>query len=384
MKINLRRNLFYLLAFNISWYLRKITDIIIESLFNAKFHYIYLYLMTFGQMLGGLSIYLYHYSHLRQKKKADYFEMDLIYNRKVLEIPDGRFKKSLLIFFAGFFDFMEFIILTFYVYTFDSDFSPSIDLRFRCLLTIVSSLICKYALKFKYSRHHVLSLVVMSLFLCISIILEIVYTSNNMGRFIFSLCLTLFSYICCGYTDCIEKYLVEVNYENPFKIIMNEGICEFIFSVFYSIGKQPFKEITKTYEDYSAGEFTLLIFLFFLHLVFSMGVNAYKIYCNAIYSPMAKSLMEYILVPFMNLHYFYNERDFHDDSIFFLISEIICLIIDFFGCVYNEYIILFCCGLEHETKSEITKRSINIANFPEGYTLSEIIENDNISSVNEE
>ena len=29
----------------------------------------------------------------------------------------------------------------------------------------------------------------------------------------------------------------------------------------------------------------------------------------------------------------------------------------FFGCVFNEYIILYCCGLEHETQDEIADRA---------------------------
>ena len=29
----------------------------------------------------------------------------------------------------------------------------------------------------------------------------------------------------------------------------------------------------------------------------------------------------------------------------------------FFGCVYNEYLILYCCGLELETQDEIADRA---------------------------
>ena len=29
----------------------------------------------------------------------------------------------------------------------------------------------------------------------------------------------------------------------------------------------------------------------------------------------------------------------------------------FFGCVFNEYIILYCCGLENETQDEIADRA---------------------------
>ena len=72
---------------------------------------------------------------------------------------------------------------------------------------------------------------------------------------------------------------------------------------------------------------------------------------------MAKSLMDYFMTPFYNIFYYFYAKDFFDNKIYFIISEIISLIIDFFGCLYNEFIILFCCGLEHETKPEIKIRA---------------------------
>lgn len=41
--------------------------------------------------------------------------------------------------------------------------------------------------------------------------------------------------------------------------------------------------------------------------------------------------------------------------------NMICsLIITFFGCVYNEFIILFFCGLEFDTYEEVSKRASNL------------------------
>lgn len=42
----------------------------------------------------------------------------------------------------------------------------------------------------------------------------------------------------------------------------------------------------------------------------------------------------------------------------------ICLVTDFFGCVYNEYIILSCCGLEVDTIDEIIIRATCLENIP--------------------
>ena len=81
--------------------------------------------------------------------------------------------------------------------------------------------------------------------LLISLIFELCYKSDNVS---FGNCLVArllcFGYlICISYNDCIEKYLVNTNFTSPFKIVMIEGIFEFIMSSFLSIGKAPFKEI---------------------------------------------------------------------------------------------------------------------------------------------
>ena len=45
----------------------------------------------------------------------------------------------------------------------------------------------------------------------------------------------------------------------------------------------------------------LFIFLFILYTLFQVIVNIYRIYCNVIYSPMARSLVDYLMNPFINI-----------------------------------------------------------------------------------
>ena len=88
--------------------------------------------------------------------------------------------------------------------------------------------------------------------------------------------------------------------------------------------------------EISPGYFLLLIFLFFLYLILLAILNAYKVYCNVIYSPMAKSLMDYLMSPFFCIYYFIENDDFNKNYFYFFISEFIVIIIVFFSCVYNE------------------------------------------------
>ena len=72
---------------------------------------------------------------------------------------------------------------------------------------------------------------------------------------------------------------------------------------------------------------------------------------------MARSFAKYFLNPLFNIYFYLEEDDFHNNILYFIICEIINIIIDFFYYVYNEYIILYCCGLEHDTYDEIFERA---------------------------
>ena len=157
---------------------------------------------------------------------------------------------------------------------------------------------------------------------------------------------------------------------------MIEGIFEFIMASLLSIGRAPFKDIKKKYEEKNTGKFTLLIFLLLLYLILSAIINSYKIYCNVIYSPMSKSLMDYLLSPFLCIYYFIKNGDFKKNYCFFFMSEFICIVTVFFGCVFNEYIILFCCGMEHDTTEKIIERACLQDNIPTNIALYDVEEED--------
>ena len=169
-----------------------------------------------------------------------------------------------------------------------------------------------------------------------------------------------------SFANCIEKYLADFNFMNPFKILMCEGAFELIIIIIFSIGKKPFNELINIYnnETIMIHEKILLIFVILGYFILSLVVNAYKIYCNVKYSPMARSLAHFFMNPITNIYSFIQCKDFNGYILYFIISEIICLITDFFGCVYNEYIILSCCGLEIETIDAIIDRAISKDNIP--------------------
>ena len=162
------------------------------------------------------------------------------------------------------------------------------------------------------------------------------------------------------FTDTIEKYLTEFNFVNPFIILIIESIFGFILVMVNSLDKNPFIEIKNTYDNPDKN-FGLLIFLLFLHFAFSAGTNVYKILSNVLYSPMAKSVCIYILNPVFIIYSYFLGNDFQingeSNVVYLIINIILSIIIGFFGFVYNEFLVLFICGLEYETHYVISKRS---------------------------
>ena len=359
-KIRLKRNLLYLLALYLSYFIRKIVSFIIDQIYQISAPYLFLFMMTLGEFIGGLAVYIYHLSNFRNKTPVKYFGVKLIYNEVNLKVADGILKQLVLIIFAGSFDFFEFIILVFHIPKI-ADISPTISARLGCLTTIASSLICVYALRFKNCRHHKFSLIVMAICFFITLILEFLFKpdSQPLDRFILAHFLVFIFLISISFNDCIERYLADYNYLNPFRILMLEGLYEFILSIFYSINKDPFGGIIEKYKDLSGGSFALLIFLLIIYFSLCIIINVYKVYCNVIYTPMARSLTEYFLNPIINIYYLVQKDDFHQNYYYFVVCEIICIFMDFSFYVYNEYLILFCCGLEHNTGEEIHIRGIS-------------------------
>ena len=361
--ISIRRNLYYIINLLIHYYLRKVDLIIINTKFQFNDSLIFTFLMFFGEFFAGLSIFLYQHIFLKKDiKTVKHFKIPFSIYKPKMNRTDNIFKIGLLIFFSACFDFVEFVIATFYIPRFEI-VSSTAEYRFGGLIIIIGALICHFNLRIKILKHQFYSLIIIGICLAIIIILEIIYRGKGVsfGDFCFAHMLVVGYLIFVPFTDVIEKYLIEFNFINPFLILMIESIFGFIFISIYSAGENLFKNFNEIYSNYSTGEFVLFIFLLFLYFVFSAGTNAYKILTNGLYSPMAKTLAVYVLNPLIFLYYFIIGNDFLSDGerdwFYFIANIIISLIISFLGCVFNEFIILSCCGLEYETHSFVSKRA---------------------------
>ena len=366
MKFALRHNLIYPLMLIIFNLFRKVDLIVLDRIIKFKFSLLITCLMFLGEFIVGLIIYIYQISFLPIKKKNTFMGIKLIQGPADISHPDSNFKIYLLLFMASFFDFVEFMMSTFYLPQI-IDISKTLEMRLSSLLTISSAFFFAFLLKFKIQKHQIFSLSIIFICLLIIIILEYVFqiffqekSLKEFGKIIGSIFLLHFFN---SLLDSIEKYLLEYNYLNPFKTLMIEGLFGMIFSSIYSIIYNPFKEIKEYYVEKDTIYFIFLIILLALYIVLSGGRNAYRVATNKIYSPMTKTLTDYFLNPLYIIYYFIFEGDFEigERTIirysFFITNLILSIIIVFCGCIYNEILILFCFNLEHETHRQVTIRA---------------------------
>ena len=158
--------------------------------------------------------------------------------------------------------------------------------------------------------------------------------------------------------ESIEKYLYEYNQTNPF--LLFEGIFGLLLCVISIIFISPFNEIIQFKKNKSNTEFIILIIALILYIILSTGKNIFRVITTKIYTQMITTFMNYILNPFFIIYYFCTGSDFisnwKSNIWFFIINLIISLIATFCGGVYNEFLILFCCGLELDTYNQIKKK----------------------------
>ena len=142
---------------------------------------------------------------------------------------------------------------------------------------------------------------------------------------------------------------------------MIEGVFGFIFCIIYGFFDNPFDDIIKFKNNKSNSQFIALIIAFIFYVILSGGKNLFRVVTTKIYSPMTSTFIVYFLNPIYLIYYFVSGKDFisygKTNYAYFFINLIISLITTFLGCVYNEFAILFCCGLERDTYSQIIKRS---------------------------
>ena len=370
-KFALRKNLIYPFQLLLWSSVRDVEIFLIEYFFGYKDPIFYSLLMFFGEFLGGLIFYLYYkkITQTKSKKAKSSFVYNLGFIRaKKGEVIDGKIKINILLFFAAFLDLLIFVIFLHYDYL--TLISYSLEQRLRGIFTIYLAIFYYYLLKFPIYKHHIFSLVIIGICTLIIIITEILFIEFDIflthTKFIVILLILFFILFIGSLCFTIEKYLMEFDQLSPFFIIMMEGIYGTILSSIINKFFGSFNYIIKFNKNLSTFNFIILICSFSLFIFLSGGKNLFSLATTKIYSPMVSTFMDYILNPIYIIIYFFYGDDFlykgKSNYIYFIINLIISLIITFCGFVYNEFLILFFCGLERDTHNQVALRAYIEAN----------------------
>ena len=359
-----RRNLIYPIQLLIWTFIRKINAMILDKEFNYSKSIIFTELMFLGEFLAGFILNAYQKSFIKKKSNEESKKGQFIYNENTLSRPDSKIKIFFLIFVASYFDFVEFILSTNYIPKFPKA-SGSLETRLGGILTISSALFFYYLLKFPIFKHQFFSLLIIGIGLIIIIISEFLFQDFDIflsyGDFGQTILLIFFVHFFNSLLDSSEKYIMEYNNINYFQILGFEGLFGFLITFAYSFSDDSYlKQLSSVYSENTGGKFALFIFLLIVYLILCGGRNAYRVVTNKIYSPMTKTLTDYFLNP-MYLIINYIEGDFvsggKQNFFYFLINFIISIFITLCGCIYNEILILFFCGLERDTYDQVSFRS---------------------------
>ena len=386
-KIRTRHNLLYPLMFIIFNSSRKIVSIVMKNNFNLSGSILLTFIMFFADFISGLLVYIYHLKYLRRKRATKFMGIELIQAPSEITPLDNDFKICLLLFFTSYLDFAEYILSSYYIpYKFNK-VSISLEWRLKSIIICASSIFSYFILNIPIFKHQKLSIITILFCLIIVIITEMIeyYDKQNQSEgsmyIIFVLILFIINQNFSSGFDVIEKYLLEVDHINPFKLLMLEGLIGFILSLLFSIYQNPFEEINKV-KDKMPQKMPLLILFLILFFFLSCGRNIYRITTNKLYSPTTKALSDYIYVPIFIIYYFIWENDFSakDKKIYyyFIVNLIISFIVVFCSLLYNEFIILYFCNLHYDTHYEVAIRAKKIENKP-----FELSFNDNEESVGE-
>ena len=370
MKFSFRKKHFYPLMLLLFIFLRIVLDKILKiHNYRQNVDFIISFLIFFSQCILGFIIRLYYSRKNRTKEKNGSNEdesssnstIELLYNPIDLPTISDR-NKIMLFFFASFFNFIGSIIRSNDVVNFGTkeENNSQLEVRVRSIQIISSSLLCYFTIRINIYKHQKVSLIIISFFLFVLIITELV-VAKNVGNKILSLLICALSCIFRSFLDVIEKYLFEINYINIFNMLIFEGIIGVILYIFYFLSSKEYKlqgkNIINEMSDFD-WDFISFILLIILYIIISGFRNAYRVATTKYYSPMSRALFESTLDPFLFLYnsLVNNENRFEGYWTYFSIVIICLTIIAFFSLVYNDFIILYCCGLERNTYKGITKR----------------------------
>ena len=327
--------------------------------------------MFLGELIGGYLVYRYQRAFIKNSnkkaKKIKLVHFSIVIEENKMARADCLIKISFLVIMTAFFDFFEFILSTYYIDKIHK-ISGSLQLRLGGVLILSSSLLYWHLLKFQIYKHHIFSLIIFSICIIILIISEYFFQEFdgiiNIKDLSFAILLSIFSYLSIVFEDNIEKYLIDFDFLNPFFILCLQGLIGLIFTIICATIENPLKDFIIVFENNSTGMIVLFILLLIFYFLFGALKNIYRMTTIMLFNPMNKNLADIIINPLYIIYYFISGVDSmkigEKNYAYFFVNLVLLIIFDICGLIFNEFLILFCCGLNYNTYKSITFRASKI------------------------
>ncbi len=348
-KFGFRKNLRYPLFLILLNICLDIIQYPIISSFKYTGYFILCALIFLSQFFSGLIPSLIFKIQNRKNNKKKYINgFKLLHSKEKIKKADNISRILLLLFFASYFNFTGTIVRRKYLQIKDNQKENGFffEERLKGIQIEVSALLSYLTLNIKIYRHQKFSLITIFIFLILIIIIDAKDVESNIKYFL----LSCFSNMARSFLDTIEKYLFEFNFLRPCSILLYEGLIGIsLILVLLFIDNNINEEFKQSQNN------AVLILLFILFLIFNAFKNMYRVLTIQYYSSMTRALAESILDPIgLLFFYFSNKKGISFNSVGLCILFLI--IIAFCSLIYNDFLVLYCCGMEENTYLEINKR----------------------------
>ena len=362
-RIGIRNNLYYPLMLIIFILLRKIEEISMSKIMDDKSgHFVIPLLIFISQFFAGI-IPIISEIYNRKKSSKDnrsYSEVELIQSKSEIIQPDNQIKIYILIVFASYFNYVGSLVRKK-----NTDFQ--LENRTRGFQIIFCAILCYFTIRINKYKHQIFSLIIIFIIIIIILAIDLIFFKKKIELLI-SYGYGIFSCFSRAFLDTIEKYLFEFDYLNPYKVLMLEGFigCLFISILFF---------FDSTYEGINSlknsKELIILIVLLIIYFLLTYFKNIYRVLTIKTYSPMTRALTESIVDPVEIIYQLIINNGEEKDKIkyrvlYYILISVCLFTISFLSLVYNDFIVLYCWGLQYNTHLEINKRAISYENLNSG------------------
>ena len=243
LKFGFRNKNFYPMMLLLFIFLRIVLDKILKAHpYKDSINFITAFLIFSSQSLIGYFIYLFYskrnysssiYNTNNRTTSKDYISVkkkgsDELKNKGI------NIKVWCLIIFCSFFNFVGCIIRSDDVINFGrkEENNSLFEIRVRSIQIIISSLLCYYTIRLNIYRHQKLSLIIISFFLVLLIIIEL-YIADNIPNKLLALIIVTTSCLFRSFLDVTEKYLFDFEFIDILKMLIYEGLIGVVFYIFY-------------------------------------------------------------------------------------------------------------------------------------------------------